>query len=401
VTEAGRFREQLDSLHSISVEIASLHALQEVYDRALAYCRSLTESEMGFIDLLFDDGRYMDVVAVQGFRADPDFYERFRTMPVRESVFAVTITEERPYISNDVARDPHRSGTPPGHPEVRAFLGVPLRLGRAVIGMIGVANPPEVYGPDDERLLSTFANQVAVAIDNARLHEDQQEMITGLANLRARLSQAEREQVVARERERIAARLHDQIEQGIFSVGLKLTALLEDGRLEPEITEQLEGVRKLVAATDDQLRDMVFALAAPGHDDADLTSAVRRLLRDTERSSGLETNLIVTGRPPPDTDSVQDIIYDLVKEAVTNIVQHASARTALVTLRFTDDRIDLVIQDDGMGAPELILRDYDQSVLHYGLRHMREQVVARGGTFEVGNGEEGGLRIRAELPTAA
>jgi signal transduction histidine kinase len=90
-----------------------------------------------------------------------------------------------------------------------------------------------------------------------------------------------------------------------------------------------------------------------------------------------------------------------VQEAVTNIVQHASARTALVTLRFTDDRIDVAVQDDGVGAPDLLLRDYDQSVLHYGLRHMREQVVARGGTFEVGNGEEGGLTIRAGLPVAA
>jgi signal transduction histidine kinase len=401
VSDAGRFREQLDSLHSISVEIASLHGLQDVYDRALGYCRALTRSDMGFIDLLIGDGGYMDVVAVQGFRADPDFYERFRTMPVRESVFAVVITEERPYISNDVAHDPHRAGTPPGHPHVRAFLGVPLRLGRAIIGMIGVANPPGEYGADDERLLSTFANQVAVAIDNARLHEDQQEMITGLANLRARLSQAEREQVAARERERIAARLHDHIEQSIFTVGLKLGALLEDGRLAPEVAEQLEAIRKVVARTDDEVRDMVFALAVPGHDDVDLISAVRRLLRDAERTSGLEANLVVTGRPPPGSESLQDTIYDLVKEAVTNIVRHASARTALVTLRFTDERVDVVIQDDGVGAPGLILRDYDQSVLHYGLRHMREQVVGRGGTFEVGNGEEGGLRIRAELPVAA
>jgi signal transduction histidine kinase len=299
VTDAGRFRDQLDSLHSISVEIASLHALQDVYDRALGYCRSLTQSEMGFIDRLIGDGSYMDVVAVQGFRADPDFYERFRTMPIRDSVFAVAITEERSYISNDVAHDPHRSGTPSGHPHIRAFLGVPLRLGRAVIGMIGVANPAGEYGAEDERLLSTFANQVAVAIDNAQLHEDQQEMITGLANLRNRQSQSEREQVVTRERERIAARLHDHIEQSIFTVGLRLTALLEEDGVAPEIAERLKEIRKLVAHTDDEMRDMVFALAVPGHDDTDLTSAVRRLLRDAERTSGLETNLIVTGRPPP------------------------------------------------------------------------------------------------------
>jgi len=68
--------------------------------------------------------------------------------------------------------------------------------------MIGVGNKQKGYGPEDERLLSTFANQVAVAIDNAMLHEHQQEMIARLQQLHTHLSQAEREQLIALERER-------------------------------------------------------------------------------------------------------------------------------------------------------------------------------------------------------
>ncbi|MGZ4299956.1 MAG: hypothetical protein ACXVVK_23210, partial [Solirubrobacteraceae bacterium] len=55
-------------------------------------------------------------------------------------------------------------------------------MGEQRIGMIGVANKEEGYRPDDERLPSTFANQVAVAIDNPMLHEHQQEMIAGSSN---------------------------------------------------------------------------------------------------------------------------------------------------------------------------------------------------------------------------
>jgi len=90
---------------------------------------------------------------------------------------------------------------------VRRFLGVPLRVSDDVIGMIGVGNKQKGYGPGDERLLSTFANQVAVAIDNAMLHEHEQEMIARLQQLNAHLSQAEREQLIALERERIATGL--------------------------------------------------------------------------------------------------------------------------------------------------------------------------------------------------
>jgi DNA-binding CsgD family transcriptional regulator/GAF domain-containing protein len=191
-------------LYAISVQIASLRSLPEIYDLALTSCLALTESETGFIGLVNEGRVDMDLVAVKGFPPpDPQFFERFRRMPVRPSVFGIVITEGRPNISDDVENDPASAGWPPGHPRVRRFLGVPLRVSDDdVIGMIGVGNKRKGYGPGDERLLSTFANQIAVAIDNAMLHEHQQEMIARLQQLNAHLSQAEREQLIALERER-------------------------------------------------------------------------------------------------------------------------------------------------------------------------------------------------------
>src|SRR6202171_3780752 len=209
---ASAFRQQLESLYSISIEIARLHELQQVLDRALAFCLDLTQSAFGFVGLL-NGSQQMDVAAIKGFEPlDPNFYDNFRLIPVRPSVFGVVITNESSKISNDVLHDPDRVGQPKGHPPVRTFMGVPLQVGERVIGMIGVANKPSGYTTDEERLLSTFANQVAVAIENARLYEDQR--------------RADREQVLRQERERIAAELHDHIEQAIFTLGLKVNAIL-------------------------------------------------------------------------------------------------------------------------------------------------------------------------------
>ena len=206
MADNSRFRDQLESLHNMSVQIASLRDLSEVYDLALTFCMVLTASEMGFIDLLNADRVDMDVVAVKGFAPpDPMFYERFKRMPVRASVFGIVITQGRPNISSDVEHDPERIGQPPGHPRVRTFLGVPLTLGAEVIGMIGVANKKKGYGLDDQRLLSTLANQVAVAIDNAGLYQHQQQMISRLQQLHEHLTKAERDEIVALERERLAA----------------------------------------------------------------------------------------------------------------------------------------------------------------------------------------------------
>ena len=391
-------REQLESLHSISVEIASLRELSEVQDRALSYCLELTRSEFGFVGLLNDQRHHLDVTAIKGFSpSDPRFYERFRLIPVRPSVFGVTITEERSNISNDVANDPAHVGQPRGHPPVRTFLGVPLRVGTTVIGMIGVANKPGGYVADDERLLSTFANQVAVAIDNARLYERQREMIEGLEQLHRRIDEAERSQVLAQERDRIAAGLHDLIEQGIFTIGLQLSSLLE-GDVDPAIATRLHDVRQLAGRTAESVREVIFALARPGQENGDLTGSLRRLLREASRAHGLETDLVVSGEPPPAVSAVTHTVYAVVREALANVARHAQARMVLVSLRHAAGHLDVVVQDDGVGAPDLVLQSYRESHLHFGLRHMREQIVGLGGDFDVANGEESGLVVRVGVP---
>src|SRR3979409_2784107 len=137
---ATAFRQQLESLYSISIEIARLHEMQEVLDRALAFCLDLTQSAFGFIGLL-NGSQQMDVAAIKGFEpSDPNFYENFRLIPVRPSVFGVVITNRRSKISNDVLHDPDQVGQPRGHPPVRTFMGVAPQVGERVIGMIGVAN---------------------------------------------------------------------------------------------------------------------------------------------------------------------------------------------------------------------------------------------------------------------
>jgi len=80
------------------------------------------------------------------------------------------------------------------------------------------------------------------------------------------------------------------------------------------------------------------------------------------------------------------------------VVRHASARMVLVSLRFSGGSVDLVIQDDGDGASELILRHYLESSTHYGLKSMHRQLEAVGGGLEVSNGEESGLAVRARAP---
>jgi signal transduction histidine kinase len=400
-SRASAFRQQLESLYSISIEIASLHEMPKVLDRALGYCLDLTQSAFGFIGLL-NGSEQMDVAAIKGFEpSDPRFYEKFRLIPVRPSVFGVVITNRRSKISNDVLNDRDRVGQPRGHPPVRTFMGVPLQVGERVIGMIGVANKLSGYTADEERLLSTFANQVAVAIENARLYEDQRRMIEELAELHRDLSQAEREKVLREERERIAAELHDRIEQAIFTLGLKVNAIMEREPVAEPIATGLGEVRLLAVHTSEAVREAIFALSLPRPASNGLLADMRRLVREVGKAEQLEADLVVSGVPLPLSTQSEQTLYVLAREALANVVRHARARRVLVSLRYSDDHVDLVIQDDGAGASEQILAHYQESGTHFGMKRSRRQVEDLGGTFDVRNGEESGLAIRVSIPVHA
>ena len=402
--------EQLASLHAISVEIGRLHDLGEIHDRALGYCLELTDSEFAFTGLLRNtdigvvatgeiqvSDRVMDVAAIRGFDPDPEFYLMFHQMAVRASVVGVVVKENRTYAANDVPGDSHSVGQPKGHPPIRRFLGVPLRVGDTVIGMIGVANKAVGYGPGDEQLLATFAGQVAVAVDNARLYERQRRMIAELQQLHERLTQAERAQLLGRERERIAGALHDRIEQDIFTIGVRLGALLEDPSVPAPAASELQELRQLTIAAADELRRSIFSLTAP-QNEGDLTDDLRRLLREFERRSNVQVHLAVSGKPTPAAEAAHEVVHMVVNEALVNVAKHARATVVLVSLGYLTERLDIAIQDDGVGAPQILLDTFQDSYLHFGLRQMRQVVIDRGGTFAVANGDETGLLVRASIP---
>ena len=402
--------EQLASLHSISVEIAGLHELAEIHDRALGYCLELTNSEFAFTGLLHDtklgvlasgeievSDEVMDVAAIRGFHVTPDFYRLFHLMALRTSVVSVAIKENRSYIANDVAGDPHSVGQPGGHPPVRRFLGVPLRLGEIVIGMIGVANKRGAYDAGDERLLATFAGQVAVAVDNARLYERQRQMIAQLQELRERLTQVESAHLLSRERERIAGALHDRLDQEIFLMGVRLTALVERGITDHRLAEELQELRQLSVGASDELRRAIFSLTG-GELQGSLADDIRSLLRDLERNSGVQVHLSVSGTPTQEAEALHDAVHEVVKEALTNVNWHANAAVVLVSLHYESDSLHVAIQDDGVGAPDFVLSSFQDSYLHFGLRHIRQMVIDRGGTFTVANGDEEGFMLRVTIP---
>ncbi len=394
---ADDWQAQLESLYAMSVEIAGLRELSAVMDRALEYCLDLTASTFGFVGLV-DGPETMDVAAIRGFVPDrPDFYERFRKIPIRRTIFGIVILEGRPNISNDVRNDPLHRGAPRGHPPVETFLGVPLRVRDQTIGMIGVANRVGGYDAGHERLLSTFANQVAVAIENARLYERQRQMIADLQQLHQRLDAARVEALLHQERNRIAAELHDRVAQIMFGIGIEATWCCEQPGIPEAVRRGLERIRELAARGAAEVRRVVYDLADVPESGRELIDELRRLV-EAQRTDGLQVELVVEGRPRRLPHAVEDAILLIAGEALTNVRRHAKADLAILSLHFTDRWVTFVVQDNGCGAPVEVFTLGGRASGHVGLRSMRRRVEALGGSLEFRNGDDGGFVIRAVIP---
>jgi signal transduction histidine kinase len=204
---------------------------------------------------------------------------------------------------------------------------------------------------------------------------------------------------VAAERARISRELHDVVAHGMSVMVVQAQAAAAALRPDPDTAEialthvvgtgraSLAEMRRLLGLIRDDTADA--ALSPP------VGLAALPVLVDEVRSAGTAVDLHVEGEPVPLPAAVDLSTYRIVQEALTNTRRHAGpGARATVRLRFHDHRLDIEVADDGIGAPP-------HSPTGNGLRGIAERVGALGGTLSMGPREDGGFRVRAQLPMTA
>lgn len=422
-------RDQLDALTTLVLEVSSQTDVASTLDVALRQCLSLTASEFGFIGLVRPsdvrpDVGELEIVAIHGFHPAPHFFSEHRVIPLKPNIFNTVVLENRAVRTVDASTDPHRVGQPSGHPHVGAFMGVPLRLDGAPIGMIGLANRAAPYEDAHEQLTLTYASLISVLVHNAQLYEQLQqtngelERLVGertkelaqardaLAEKAARLQAVLAETVDGQEteRRRIAADIHDGINQLLIGAMLELTAgqhRIESGQADAA-AESLGSAREILAEVESEIRRVVHDLHPPVLEGLGLTAGIREVADRFSSFSGIACPVEVTGRPVRLGDRAETSLYRLVQEALKNVAVHSGAARAVVRLAFDDDEgcLTVSVADDGRGFD---LRAVDRPVapdgrLHLGLESMRRRVESLAGRWEISTESGKGTRIRACVP---
>lgn len=198
------------------------------------------------------------------------------------------------------------------------------------------------------------------------------------------------------ERRRLARELHDDPLQHLTY----LTRTLDDLSHRPCDPDQLVARLSHTATVADDaatsLRKIIQGLRPPVLDDLGLVSALRQLTDDTRTRGDALVTFEVTGRPTRLRPDLELAAYRIAQEALSNVVRHACAKQATVSLTFTDARVSLTVTDDGAGIGSM--DTVGGPARRLGLIGMRERVNMAGGTLELSSPPPHGTRVHATIP---
>ncbi|TMR90699.1 GAF domain-containing protein [Nonomuraea basaltis] len=370
--EESRRRETwLQASSEITTSLLSGAGSHEVLTTMAARARQMCDADLVQVLLPDPSGQALTVDVAEGEGADELLATRFEVSATLASE-ALIHGEPRSEWDRPSAAYPdsplRRLGYGPG-------LMVPLGKAPRVRGVLALAKRSGrlPFSGADQQMLESFADQAAVALELAEARRDAERL--GLLE----------------DRDRIAKDLHDVVIQRLFATAMTLMSTVR-------LVERPEAAKRLQHSIDEldetirQIRSSIFALQTPREDTApSLRTQIVDLVEGAGAHLGFMPGLRMEGQI--DTlvpETVAEHLLAVLREALSNVVRHSRATRAEVAVEVADDRLALVVTDNGVGLGEKGRRS--------GLRNFEERAARLGGAAELDVPEKGGTRLRWHVP---
>lgn len=274
---------------------------------------------------------------------------------------------------------------------MRSLLAVPLLAWGRLVGVVTYCcRSQRIFSQDDLEINATVAGLFAMAIANARLHQDLRNRERQVSLLLKATFDAQED-----ERQRICLEIHDGIAQILTSASHHLEALDSHPDLPDGLSDHVHNAATLVRDALHEARDMIANLRPATLDALGLLETLRSELADIQARTALQIDFYADRIRF--SKEVETGLYRIIREAVNNVVKHAHARSVSVLVKEEGGIAIISIQDDGIGFNISVLEHqaYPRGV---GLLSMRKRAEWLGGSFTIESSPGKGTRVSVELP---
>ncbi|MCL4253068.1 MAG: GAF domain-containing sensor histidine kinase [Anaerolineae bacterium] len=360
-----------EALRDTLATMSNMQDLDKILDHILNTVGQVTAYDGANILLVESD--LVRVVRQRGYieeQKEEDWVNRHIPM-MKLAILQQLMDIGTPVVIADTSTSPMWIGFP-NLKWVNSNLIAPIRSNGKILGFLSLDSAkPNFFTQVDAERLQTFANQAAVAIQNARL-----------------LDRAKHAAVMA-ERNRLANELHDTISQALWSISLiteRLPMILEINK--DELLKSLAVLHQLSQNALEEMRSLLLELHPSSLNNTQLGDLIHQVATIISNRTGLKIDIRV-GEQEALPDDVHFALYRVVQEALNNIVLHASATLVEIDFSSLNGAVELIIVDNGIGFNPL---DVVQG--HLGLRIMRDRIENIRGTFEIFSHKGEGTRIK-------
>jgi signal transduction histidine kinase len=367
----GETRQRLaesQGVQRVTTSLLRKNNLQDVLELICNEALNLTDATGSAVLLLDADG-WLRVTSEVGEKIS--VLER---LPIDGSLAGQAVRSGEPELFNDM------NGFDLEHLRglgIKTLLAAPLKVESTIIGVLDVINKVGGFTKEDLRIISLFADQAAIVIDQTKLHQQVEQM------------------AVIEERQRLARELHDSVTQALYSVNLYAEAarmaLAADKKSVAQ--ENLQNLREMTREAMLEMRLLVFELHPLVLEKEGLVAALQSRLTAVENRSGLKAEITAEGKKPLPI-SVEKELYRIAQEGLNNVVKHAQAKNIRINLKYSRESICLELWDDGMGFDLETARENGGM----GLRGIEERVRKIGGSLEIETSSGMGTRLTVIVP---
>jgi PAS domain S-box-containing protein len=381
--QADRRRRVAEGLRDILTVLNSDRPLNEVLEYIVAEAsRSLDSKAAVIYRIKPGDPEYFLIEAVHNM---PPGFRDLVELPLTDSEPNLSILRKEPYaipdLSTRAARYEEMLQELPESLKTwvyqinnyfKAYLSVPLIVKEEVYGALSLYyDQPRIFSEDEIGLGVSFADQAALAIENARL--------------RAQAATS----AVASERSRLARDLHDAVTQTLFSASLIAEVLPRLWEKKPaEGQRRLQELRELTRGALAEMRTLLLELRPSALIEAETSELFRHLMEAFTGRARLPVEFTMDGDAELSAE-LKVALYRITQEALNNIAKHAGATQAFVSLRCLPELIELVISDDGIGFDPAAI-----SPESLGMGIMKERADSIGARIAVTSEPSRGTEIR-------